>query len=66
MTTRWVVERPRPDSDVVLTAPSRNAASMVSVDGLDPTDYLTAAEATALARALDAAVDELAARRADI
>jgi hypothetical protein len=58
------VVRPEPDSDVVVAAFTCRADDeverLVRVDGLDPNDYLTAGEARALARALDAAVDELA------
>jgi hypothetical protein len=58
------VQRPEPESDVVVAAYTCHADDgverLVRVDGLDPTDYLTSVEARALARALDAAVDELA------
>lgn len=61
----WVVERPRPESDVTVAAFTCHADGeverLIRVDGLDRTDFLTSTEATALARALTAAVDELAA-----
>jgi hypothetical protein len=60
---RWVVERPRPEDDVVVSdvcASSRDGAEqLIRVVGLDACDYLNAREALALARALAAAVNEL-------
>lgn len=55
-----VVERPRPDTDVVVCACSGDdGEQLVRVGGLDaPTDYLTCTEAVALARALSSAVNE--------
>jgi hypothetical protein len=54
-----VVKRPRPDSDVVVCAISRDGG-LVRIDGLAERDYLTTPEALDMARALVAAVDELA------
>jgi hypothetical protein len=58
------ITRPPPESDVTVTAfcchTEGETERLVRVDGLDACDYLTGAEARALARALDAAVDELA------
>jgi hypothetical protein len=54
----WIIERPGPNSEVVS---EDGSAQWVRVAGLDlPADYLTAAEAKALAGALIAASDELA------
>jgi hypothetical protein len=52
-----IVERPRPDTDVAVCA---FEGEFVRVVGLDPTDYLSAAEARELAGVLTAAADELA------
>jgi hypothetical protein len=57
--SRVVVERPRPDSDIVVRAISRDGG-VVRIDGLAERDYLTTVEALSVARALVAAVDELA------
>jgi hypothetical protein len=58
------IARPAPDTDVTVAAFCCHADDeterLVRVDGLDASDYLTGGEAVALARALDAAVDELA------
>jgi hypothetical protein len=59
------VKRHRPDTDivvadVVVSAPSQDGSErLVRVSGLSITDYLTPAEALALARELVAAVAEL-------
>lgn len=62
----WTVQRPRPEPDLVVSdvaASSRDGAEqLIRIVGLDPCDYLSAAEASALAGALAAAVNELAAR----
>jgi hypothetical protein len=59
------ITRPPPESDVVVAAVACRADNeterLVRVDGLDASDYLTGGEAVALARALDAAADELSA-----
>jgi hypothetical protein len=59
------IQRPRPDGDVTVAAFCCHADNeierLVRIVGLDPTDYLTGGEAVALARALDAAADELSA-----
>ncbi len=60
----WVVERPRPGSDVAVAAFTCHADGeverLVRVVGLDRTDYMQLTEARALARALDAAANQLA------
>lgn len=64
----WVVERPRPDSDVVVCALTGDGSVVnevssdeqpIRIVGLDATDYLTTAEALVLALALVAAVNEV-------
>jgi hypothetical protein len=64
----WVVERPRPDSDVVVSALNGDCCVVnevssdeqpIRIVGLDATDYLTTAEALVLALALVAAVNEV-------
>jgi hypothetical protein len=57
----WFVERPGPNSDVIVSevVSEDGSAQWVRVAGLDPTDYLTAAEARLLAGALAAAADEV-------
>jgi hypothetical protein len=58
------IERPGPNSDVVVSeVVAEDGSQWVRVVGLDlPADYLTAAEASALAGALLAAADELTLR----
>ncbi|MGO9155340.1 hypothetical protein [Mycobacterium sp.] len=57
------VVRPGPDSDVVVAAFTCHAdgevEQLIRIAGLDACDYLTSGEASALARALAAASDEL-------
>jgi hypothetical protein len=58
----WVVERPQPESDLIVSevvACSEDGEELIRIVGLDACDYLTAAEALALARALAAAVNEV-------
>jgi hypothetical protein len=58
------VQRPQPESDVTVAAFTCHADDeverLVHIVGLNASDYLTAGEAVELARALDAAADELA------
>lgn len=61
----WVVERPRPEHDLVVSevAADDGSEKLIRIVGLECVDYLTAAEALALAGALAAASssdDELA------
>lgn len=59
----WFVIRPAPDSDICLSdvVEQDGSARWVRVVGLNlPADYLSAAEARALAGALIAAADQLA------
>jgi hypothetical protein len=61
----WVVERPAPESDVVVSEVVACSCDgideqLIRVAGLDACDYLTCGEALALARILAAASDELA------
>lgn len=62
--TSRAVQRPEPDGDVTVAAFTCHADGeverLIRVVGLDRTDYLTSAEALALAGALIAASDELA------
>jgi hypothetical protein len=56
----WFVERPCPNSDLVVSdvVAEDGSAQWIRVSGLDlPCDYLTHGEASALAGALAAAVD---------
>jgi hypothetical protein len=57
------IVRPRPNNPITVS-PFRTGVTgtiehLVRVGGFDPTEYLTPAEALQLARALDAAADEL-------
>jgi hypothetical protein len=59
----WIIERPAPDSDLVVSdvVNEDGSARWVRISGLDlPADYLSAAEARELAGVLIAAADELA------
>jgi hypothetical protein len=57
----WVVERPRPESDLIVSdvvACSEDGEELIRITGLHVCDYLTATEASALAGALTAGVNE--------
>jgi hypothetical protein len=61
----WVVERPCPNSDVIVShvVSEDGSAQWVRISGLSlPADFLTGPEARMLAGALTAAADELARR----
>jgi hypothetical protein len=60
---RFDIPRPRPDVDLTVTAVAArdddDVEQLVRVAGFEPVDYVTAAEARQLARALIAAAEAL-------